>query len=259
MTLWAKVFNAVQLLWWLSVVAESALLFTLLRRKLYRVYILFTTYLGADIVRSVGMMWLVPDTNSKAYARVWSVTEPALVLMQVAFAVELYVLISRHYRNFERMRSYLFWSSLGAALGISLLVVSIDKPVAWSSPLIQSIVLGKRVATFALAGFVVGVAIFLRIFRIPMRQNVTFHRRIATVYFLANATHYFAIRLAPSIIEPANVILMILSGGCFCAWILCLKPAGEGVEALPEPSPKEIEAHVQRGAELVRRVGSIKP
>lgn len=252
-------FNSVQLLWWLSVVAEAVLLFTLLRRKLYHVYKLFTTYIAADIAVSLGMMWLVPDTNSKLYAHLWSVTEPALVVLQLAFAIELYVLISRHYRNFERMRPRLFWSCLIPALGISLLVMYIDMPERWVSPLFQSIVLAKRVATFALAAFVVAVTAFLRIFPIPMRANISVHRRIAAVYFLASATHYFVVSIAPSLTKPANLVLMTLTAGCFTAWTIFLNPGGEAVETPPQPSPAEIAAHVERGEQLVRRVGSIRP
>lgn len=254
-----KVLNSIQLVWWLSVVAESALIFTLLRRKLYRIYPLFAAYIAADVVVSVGMMWLVPDTNSKAYARAWSFTEPVLVVLQVAFAVELYLRISDHYRNFERIRPRLLWSCLLSALVISLLVLFIDMPAHWKSPLVQSIFLAKRVAAFALAAFIVVVTVFLRIFPVPMRPNVTAHRRIAAAYFLANTCLYFTANLRPSITNPANLALMALTGGCFVAWMMCLKAEGEAVEIRPEPSPSEIHAHLQRGQDLVRRVGSIRP
>ena len=253
------VFSSVQLLWWLSVVAESALLFTLFRRKLNRIYIFFTAYLAADIVRSVCMMWFVPDTKSKAYGRVWSVTEPALLVLQLAFAVELYLLISRHYRNFERMRPRLFWSCLLPALAVSLLVLFIDMPAQWKAPFVQGIFLAKRVAAFALAAFIVAITLFIRIFPIPMRANMSAHRRIAAVYFLTSASLYFVIQFSLHVSNALNLFLMSLTGGCFLAWIVFLKPRGEAVETLPEPGSAEIEAHVQRGEELVRRVGSLRP
>jgi cytochrome bd-type quinol oxidase subunit 2 len=253
------VFSSVQLLWWLSVVAESALLFTLFVRKLYRTYIFFSAYIAADVCVSLGMMWLVPDTRSKAYARVWSITEPALVLLQLAFALELYLLISRHYRNFERMRPRLFWSCLLPSLAVSLLVLFIDMPAQWKSPWVQGIFLGKRVAAFALAAFIVAITLFIRMFPIPMRANVTAHRRIAAVYFLSSASLYFAMNFSLHVSNALDLVLMSLTGGCFLAWIVLLKPRGEAVETLPEPGSAEIEAHVQRGEELVRRVGSLRP
>lgn len=259
LTLWAKVLNSVQLLWWVSIVAESALLFALMRRDLYRIYILFTAYIAADIMVSLGMMWLVPNTNSKAYARVWSVTEPVLILMQIAFAVELYLLISKHYRNFERVRPRLFWSCLLPALGISLLVLFIDMPAHWKAPLVQAIFLARRISTFALATFVVAVTVFRRIFPVPIRPNVTAHRRMTTVYFLSNALLYFVMNLVPSLTNPANILLMCLTGACFAGWAILLKPEGEAVEIAREPTQDEIDAHLRRGEELVRRAGSISP
>ncbi len=243
--------SSVHFLWWASIVAESALLLVLLRRGLARVYPFFTAYLWTDLVVSLGMMWLVPDPRSKAYARAWSVTEPMLVLMQIAFAVELYVLISRHYRNFDRIRPRLFWSCLIAALFVSLIVVFIDKPPHWT--MVRSIVLGKRVAAFALVAFILVVSAFLRIFPIPIRRNVTIHRRISAAYFLVSAANYFTVFFAPrGSVYYADMVIMVLTGGCFISWAIWLKPEGESVETPPGPTQGEIQAHLKRGEELAR-------
>ena len=252
-------FNPVNLVWWLSIIAESALLATLFRRGLFRVYRFFTAYIAADVCVSLAMMWLTPDWQSKAYARLWMISEPLLIVLQVAFAIELYALISNHYRNFERVRPRLFWSCMLAALGISLLVLMVDMPAHWTSRVFQGIILAKRVATFALAAFVVVVTIFLRIFRVPMRLNVTRHRRIAAVYFLVNASLVFAANLAPGVTKPVNLALMSLTAGCFVAWAMLLKPEGEAVESPAAPTRAEIEAHLHRGEELGRRIGSLRP
>lgn len=254
-----NVFNWLQFLWWVSIVAESALLFFLFQRGFARVYTFFTAYIAADICVSLGMMWFVPDPHTKAYTRVWSATEPLLLCLEIAFAVELYRLISNHYRNFDRIRPRLFWTCFLSALAVSLLVLVVDMPANWHNPLLQSVVIGKRVVTFALATFVVALTMFLRLFRIPIRPNITLHRRLATVYFLANAALYFTLILDPKTTYFADAVLMALSGGCFVAWSVFLRPAGEAVETLSEPQPSEIDAHLRRGDELARSVSSVKP
>lgn len=254
-----KVYNWLQFLWWASIVAESVLLFFLVQRRLARTYKLFTAYISADILVSLGMMWLVPDTHTKAYTRAWEVTQPLLLVLELAFALELYLLISSHYRNFDRMRPRLFWTCLLPALGVSLLVLLVDMPANWRNPLLQSIVVGKRVVTFALAAFVVSVTVFLRIFRVPIRKNATAHRRIAAVYFLVAALHYFTVMLDPKVTYLADALLMTLCGLCFVSWSVLLRREGEEVPPTPELNQAEIDTHLLRGKELVRNVGSIEP
>ena len=231
----------------------------MLGRGLHRRYPWLFTYLAVGVVCSVGLIWLTPNPRSKAYAYAWASTEPILMLLQIAVAVEIYRLISRHYRNFDRMRPRLFWTCFLSAAAISCLALIIDLRRAWPSRVIQSIILGQRVSTFALAAFVIALAVFLRIFPIPIRPNVTAHRRIATAYFLANAAHYFTLDLAPGAAHAANIALMCLTGGCFLAWMVFLTPRGEDVDELPPPTEDEIENHLRRGDELTRGVESLRP
>jgi len=255
----ADLFNPEQFLWWASIVAESILLAKLVRFNLYRKYIWFTAYIASDIVCSLAMMWLTPDPRSKVYAMTWFWTQPVLLALQLAFAIELYRLIADHYCNFERMRPHLFWTCLISAAAISVLSLSIDlRHTVWDHPILAVSFLVKRSVTFALGGFVIATWSFVRWFPIPIRPNVTIHKRVATVYFLANAANYFAIGVGLMKIHAAGIALMVITGGCFAAWAILLKPVGEDVDKPPAPTEEQIESHLQRGQELLDRVREIR-
>lgn len=252
-------FNFEKLLWWASIVAESILLGRLVRFSLHKRYPWLTAYIATDIACSLGMMWLTPDPNSNAYALAWFSTEPVLLALQLAVSIELYRLIADHYRNFSRMRARLFWTCLISAAVISAASLGFDlRHVAWTHPILKSMFLLKRSVTFALGGFVVATSSFVRLFQIPIRSNVTAHRRVATVYFLANAGYYFAMGVGLVRIHAAGIALMLITGCCFVAWAVLLKPEGEDVHEPPAPTAAEIDAHKRRGEELLDWVREVK-
>jgi hypothetical protein len=253
------VLNPRTFLWWASIVAESILLARLIRVNLYRKYIWFTAYIVSDIVCSLTMMWLTPDPHSVVYAWVWVWTQPVLLALQLALSIELYRLIAGHYRNFERYRVRLFWTCLLSATAVSALTLIVElRHVVWKSPILQSEFLAKRTVTFALSGFVIATSVFLRLFPISIRSNVTAHRRIATVYFLANAANYCALDIGLLSTYAAGIALMIITGGCFVAWAVFLKPRGEDVETSPAPTGEDIREHLRHGDELLDRVREIR-
>lgn len=243
----------------MSIVAESILLARLVRFDLHRKYRWFTAYIATDISCSLAMMWLTPDPRTNAYALAWFWTQPVLLALQLAVSVELYRMIADHYRNFDRMRPRLFWTCLTGAVLVSALSLLIYlRHVVWTQPILTSNLLAKRSVTFALGGFVVATASFVRLFPVPIRSNVTAHRRIATVYFLANAGYYFAMGVGLMRIHAAGIALMVITGCCFAAWAALLKLGGEDVEEPPEPTEEEIDTHLQRGEELLDRVRQIR-
>ena len=251
-------FNPERFLWWASIVSESILLARLLYFNLNRKYRWFTAYITSDIVCSLAMMWLTPDPRSRSYAVAWFSTEPVLFCLQVLVCTELYRLIAAHYRNFQKMQPRLLWTCLLTAAGISAITVSIEiRHVVWTNPVLNSVFLAKRAVTFALGGFVIATSSFVRLFPVPIRPNVTAHRRIATVYFLANAANYFAIGAGVVSIHIAGIALMVITGGCFVAWAGLLKPEGEDVNEPPAPSAEEIDSHLQRGEALLERVREV--
>jgi hypothetical protein len=253
-------FNPERFLWWTSIVAESILLARLILFNFHRTYTWFTAYIMSDIACSLVMMWLTPDLHSKAYALVWFWTQPVLYALQLAVSVELYRLIADHYRNFDRMRPRLFWTCLLTAAAVSTISLIFDlRHIVWKSPTLQSMFLAKRTVTFALGGFVIATSIFVRLFPIPIRPNVTAHRRIASVYFLANAVNYFAVAIGLVIPSTAGIVLMVVTGSCFVAWAILLKPQGEHVARPPTPTDGEIHKHLRHGEELLARVREIKP
>jgi hypothetical protein len=248
------------ILWWISTLAETLLLVKLLRSGLSAKYRWFTVYVLTDIACSVGMTFLTPDPHSNAYAWTWVSTEPLLLALQLTFTVELYRLISSHYRNFETVRPRLFWTCLGTSAAISGLSLFYDSiHVKWDSPILQSVFLGRRAITFALAGFAIATWIFVRIFPIPIKPNVKVHWRIATVYFLANAANYFAISVHRLSTYAAGIALMCITTGCFLAWATFLNPAGEDVDLPPPPTDDEIGTHLRRGEKLIHWVREVKP
>ena len=252
-------FNPEQFLWWTSIVAESNLLLRLVRFNFHRKYRWFTAYIASDIICSLIMMWLTPNPNSRSYAVAWFCTEPLLFVLQVAVSIELYRLIAEHYRNFDRLRPRLFWTCLLSAVFVSAISLFIElQHMVWRNPVLNSVFLAKRSLTFALGGFVVATSIFVRLFPMPIRPNVTAHKRVATVYFLANAANYFAIGAGLMRIHAAGIALMVVTGCCFVAWAVLLKPEGEDVAKPPAPTEEEIDSHLQRGEELLDRVRQIR-
>jgi len=219
----------------------------------------FTVYIGTDVACSLGMLLLAPDPHSTAYAWIWVSTQPLLLGLQLAFTVELYLRISAHYRSFTAMRPRLLWTCLTTAAVVSGLSLFVDvRHMAWKSPLLQGVFVGKRAVTFALAGFAITTWIFVRLFPIPIRPNVKAHWRVATVYFLANAANYFAIDVGLLGIVAAGSTLMSITAGCFLAWAVLLNPRGEDVDTPPLPTDGEIQKHLSHGDELLDRVREIR-
>jgi hypothetical protein len=247
------------ILWWISIVAETLLLAKLFWSRLSHVYRWFTVYILTDIACSLGMTFLTPDPHTEAYAWTWVSTEPLLLLLQLAFTIELYRRISDHYTNFDQIRPRLLWTCLGTAVIVSAVSLAFDlRRIVWTSPVLQGVFVGKRMVTFALAGFATATWIFVRVFPIPIRPNIKVHWRMATIYFLANAVNYFAIDVRLMSTNAAGIALMIITTGCFLAWTALLNPLGEDVALPPAPSSGEIDAHLQRGEELLERVREVK-
>jgi hypothetical protein len=246
-------------LWWISIAAETLLLAKLLWSQLSHRYRWFTVYVLTDIACSLVMTFATPDPHTEAYAWTWVSTEPLLLLLQLAFTIELYRRISDHYTNFDKVRPRLLWTCLVSAAVLSALSLAFDlRRIVWSSPVLQGVFVGKRMVTFALAGFAIATWVFVRVFPIPIRPNVKVHWRIATIYFLANAVNYFAIDVRLVSTNAAGIALMIITTGCFLAWTVFLNPLGEDVELPPPPSSEEIHAHLQRGEDLLERVREVK-
>jgi hypothetical protein len=235
--------EAVRILSYLSVIGTAALIGRLFATGLFRRFPAFVSYLGVALVRIIILAAFFPDVQSSGYVRAWTLSEPVILVLQLAMVLEIYRRIGEYYRNLGSLgRRILVWLSVASAI-ICMLSLGPDLRAAdWTSPFLQFVILVKRAEAMILAGVLLLTIGFYKWMDADKSPNVKRHALIASLYFSELTCYSVAVDIFKVAYWPATAVHLGLTLACLVTWTLCLSRRGEIVIPGPPMSPERIQA-----------------
>jgi len=148
--------------WWVTAAVECVLLASLIWRRAFRSYPLFTAYVASILVQSVGMFFLYRQTNLNS-TTVWNIawgTQVAITVMRSLALVELTRKILARYKG--------IWAvARGLIICVGLCVIAYA--LAFSRGHSQWVILNMvRGLELAIAAVIVTTLLFARYYRLPI-------------------------------------------------------------------------------------------
>jgi hypothetical protein len=248
-------------LWMACIFCEVALCVALIRRRLLGQYACLFGLAFVNIVRDISLA-TTSGTASEGYPKLWAVTLPILMSVQVATVLEAYVKLTTQYPGLGVFASRLLRCCL------ALLVVISCISAAWDfhhfpQSMFQAITFTYRYLAFVLAGCLALPCIVLSHFPKPDKQparNITVHLWILISYFCVYGFSLFSVNVfgvLETTITIINVIMMFALCGLYVLWAFVLTPDGEVSLPWPKLGPDlqalinaRNDAAVQRGERL---------
>ena len=239
--------------------AESLVVFRLVRERLIKRYPLFASFLVIDIVCSVVLMQI--DFKSRQYSDAFRICTLLTTVFLLGMAAELYERICEHFPGIGKFRI-----GMAAVLVLlaGLLTVFTFRPNLvdqWVLPRTIALVI-QRFQSEILAGALVLTWIFLRFvlsIRQPFQPNVMNHWRIAALYFGVSGVASLANLLIGQkmAIVTTNSVMLAAQSLCFVAWFRLLRASGEELPPFRRLSPDQVKAVERYNRELLETVRSL--
>lgn len=248
-----------RVLWAACLLAESLVLFRLLRERLVKRYPLFAAFLITDLVCSIVLLQIA--FKSRQYSDAFRVCTLIMTVFRLGMAAELYEHICEHFPGIGKFRI-----GMAAVLVLlaGLLTVFTFRPNLvdqWVLPRTIAVVI-QRYQSEILAGALVLTWIFLHFvlsIRQPFQPNVLHHWRIAAVYFgVSGAASLANLLLGRKMaIVTANDVMLVTQALCFVAWFRLLRASGEKLPPFRRLSPDQVRAVERYNRELLETVKSL--
>jgi hypothetical protein len=239
-------------LWYASLAAQAVLLG---RLQFIRILPIFRVYLLIALIRS-GLLLALAGSS---YTAVWTATEPVLLVLQFAVAVECLRRVRASYPDIGPVAEIVLWAcSIAAMIACAVSIAPDLHNADWTRPVLTATAIAKRVLSTILAVLLVAVLWSIRKIRAHVPRNTLAHARILAAYFGANAVPY-ALRYWGVLGWRAGSDV-VLSGVtvCFAVWAVALSRAGE---TAPPPSRVVTEAELDASGRVfdahVRAVESV--
>ncbi len=244
--------NVILGVWYLSVVPELVCLAALGKRGLAKRYPVLVAFLGLDTLSSGVLMWVRASGGTAAYKPVWLICEPILLAAYTLLAVEVVVVMARHFRNIR-------WPAIIAS-GIALLIAGaltyatsgLGDYSAWGG---HPVMLAAR---YFDALFLLGILLMRGFFGTSgwdMRTNVQNHVGIVVFLLLGQAVGNGLV-YAGDFWERAVGQILIVGTPLVAAllWIGTMKPEGERFTPPPVPSAETMERTKREFEDAVREI-----
>jgi hypothetical protein len=248
-----------RVLWAACLLAESLVLFGLVRERLLKRYPLFASFLVIDIVCGIVLMQI--KFVSWGYSDAFRICTLVMTVFRLAVAAELYERICEHFPGIGTFR-------IGMAAVLVLLAALLTaftfRPNLvdqWGLPRTIALVI-ERYQSEILAGALVLTWLFLRFvlsIRQPFQPNVLNHWRIAALYFGVSGVAALAVLLTGRkvAIVTINNVMLAAQSLCFLAWFRLLRASGEELPPFRRLSPDQVKAVERYNRELLETVRSL--
>jgi hypothetical protein len=248
-----------RLLWEACLLAESLVIFRLVRERLVKRYPLFASFLVIDILCSIVLMQI--KFVSWGYSDAFRICTLIMTVFRLAVAAELYERICEHFPGIGKFRI-----GMAAVLVLlaTLLTVFTFRPNLvdqWVLPRTIALVI-ERYQSEILAGALVLTWLFLRFvlsIRQPFQPNVLNHWRVAALYFGVGGAADLAVLLTGRIVATVtiNSVMLVAQTLCFVAWFRLLRASGEELPPFRRLSPDQVKAVDRYNRELLETVRSL--
>ena len=221
----------------LSIVLAAAILYRIINQRLFTSPLSsFAAMLGVVLARDAAIS--IPRYDSHAYALVWEVSLPVLLLAQLWAGLDTLRAIARLYTTFGHFAIRLYLCCLGA----SVILCSVTLPwelarVNGPEAALRQLFLLQRYLDSLIAGTLILASAFLLRHLAPPRRpprNLVVHTLLLSLYFAGYSGLFFAENLAvlggAAIAERIQFVLIVL---LYCAWARGL--SREGIPSEPWP------------------------
>jgi hypothetical protein len=219
-------------LWGLSIIANACTAWRLRQLGLHTVYRFFFVYLIFAATRSVTLFLLPFSLGSSTYAIVYLVTAPVLWIFYVLVVLELYSLVLRNYAGIQSLGKWTLYGALFFSIAISVLTLI----PSWGnerSRLLFWCTTVERGVVFSLVIFLLLILLFLSSYPVALNRNVLVHSIVYTVYFLGISTiELIHNMVGHEVVHQLNNVVLVMTMGCYLAWIFLLTRAGESGVAM---------------------------
>jgi hypothetical protein len=236
--------GAVRIVWGISLIGAACLIGRLMLTGLYGRYPAFAAYLGVSLARTVLLTLLSPDSTTRKYHLAWVASEPIIMVLQLAMALEVYQRVSAHYPNLGRFgRHVLLWLTAVSAVACLVSLGPDLRATSWHFPVVQFMLLLKRVQVSILFGIsLFSLAFYSFWWRAAKSPNVVRHAIISCAHFGVLSAYSFAVDVFYIQYWPATAIALTALLSCYVAWTLSLSRQGEIVTPRPTMSPARYQA-----------------
>lgn len=233
-------------MWLIANLTEAALLASLVMRGLVPRWPWFALWLTVSLARFGLLQFGTSGPASHAYDRIYTSTEPLLVLALAAAVLECYRRRCADYRALGRVGTWLLTAGMMLAGGMAVGVTLAAPIQGWQAALAIALSL-RRGAFVVLSLFALLTLVFLHHYRVPAASNPSHHHLILTVYLNAHLVSSFASgALGQKAGAVIGQIMLVAATGSFVAWAVALRRGGELAPALP---PMEEALRAERAAE----------
>jgi len=222
----------INLFWYSSVAVQLLFCIHLVWTRLAKNYPIFTLYLGCSVVGSLAAMFFMRGAMGArlplSYTYFWLWTEPVLLLLQIAVALEVHARMwTEHSALVRSARPLLFFALI---IAIVFAAIPLKAELSRFSALqlramIQFEFLAKRYISSVLALFLVfSAALFLIAIRNGSKSSLFRHEGMLAAYFGIYAVAYFSIDMGWAMPTIVNNYLASALTLCFVVWMSVFKP-----------------------------------
>jgi hypothetical protein len=210
------------LFWYSSVAVQLLFCIHLVWTRLAKNYPIFTLYLGCSVVGSLAAVFFMRGAEGArlplSYTYFWLWTEPVLLLLQIAVALEVHA----------RM-----WTEHSSLVRPAFAAIPLKAELSrFSAIRLQAIMqfefLAKRYISSVLALFLVfSAALYLIAIHNSLKSSLFRHESMLAAYFGIYATAYFSINMGWAMPTLVNNCLASALTLCFVIWMSVFKPREE--------------------------------
>ncbi len=220
------------ILWGLSIIANAFTAWRLRQLGLHSVYRFFFIYLIFAVARSVLLFLLPVSLGSSTYGVVYLVTAPILWIFYVLVVLELYALVLRNYAGIYSLGRWTLYGALIFSIAVSILTL-IPSWGTERSHLLFWCYTVERGVVFSLVIFLLLILLFLSSYPVALNRNILVHCVVYTVYFLGfSMIELIRNVVGYEVVRQLNYVALVVTIGCYLAWIFLLTRAGENRAAM---------------------------
>ena len=225
----------INLFWYSSVAVQLLFCIHLVWTRLSKNYPIFTLYLGCSVVGSLLAMFFMRGAQGArlplSYTYFWLWTEPVLLLLQIAVALEVHSRMWTEHSTMVRPARSLLYFALITALVFAALPLKAELN-RFSAIRLQAIVqfefLAKRYISSVLALFLIfSAALFLIAIRNGTKTSLFRHEGMLAAYFGIYAFAVFSVDMGWAMPTLVNNYLASALTLCFVIWMSVFKPHEE--------------------------------
>jgi hypothetical protein len=250
-----------RVIWYLNFGGALALILSLARNGLYRVYPFLFAYLATDATQTTVLLLLRAHSNAYGWTYVFS--QLAKVVLAVFVIAELYRVALAQRPALARFGRNAVGQVLAAAAVLALSFLVLDSSIRpGHSQILHRVNSFERTMDIWMLVVLMIICIFMAWFPVRMTRNGMLYVAGFVVYFFCRATGLLLTNLAPRFQASFDIAMLSVSLTCLMIWLIALRHKGEEVTVVSGPRldparmrhlTQQLDAMNARLAEIARR------